>query len=68
MWPGIVAVPSGEAIRDRAQVRLMCGWSARHDAAGTLGGWFAPALDGATAAAALAEEGWILGCAPGAPG
>ena len=65
VWPGIVAVPAAEAIRDRAQVRLMCEWAARQDASGVLGGWFAPALDAATAAAAAAEEGWILGCAPG---
>jgi hypothetical protein len=65
MWPGIVAVPAGEAIRDRAQVHLMCGWAARHDAAGTLGAWFAPPMDAATAVTASSEEGWILGCAAG---
>jgi hypothetical protein len=65
IWPGIVAVPGDAPIRDRAQVRLMCEWAAGHDTAGTLGAWFAPALDPATAAAVTGEEGWILGCAPG---
>ena len=68
MWPGIVAVPAGSGIRDRAQVRLMCEWAARHDAAGTLGACFAPPMNTATAAAASTEEGWILGCAGGSAG
>lgn len=62
MWPGVVAVPAGTPIRDRAQVRLMCDRAAAEDAAGTLGGRFAPTLDPGTAAAAVAEEGWILWC------
>jgi hypothetical protein len=64
IWPGIVDVPPGAPIRDEAQVRLMCEWAAGRDRDGTLGARFAPALDPATAAAVVAEEGWILG-APG---
>ena len=56
IWPGIVDVPADAPIRDQAQVRLMCEWAARHDAAGTLGAWFAPALDPATAVAASAAR------------
>jgi hypothetical protein len=67
IWPGIVEVPDDARIRDETQVRLMCEWAADHDKAGTLGAWFAPLLDPQTTAA-VTEEGWILGCAPGALG
>ncbi|HMN98826.1 MAG TPA: hypothetical protein PKD59_05385 [Miltoncostaeaceae bacterium] len=65
IWPGIIPVPATAPIRDRAQVRLMCDRMAAEDVAGTLGAWFAPALDPQAAADAVAEEGWILGCVPG---
>ncbi|HTI32262.1 MAG TPA: hypothetical protein VL422_01220, partial [Miltoncostaea sp.] len=61
IWPGTVAVPPDAPIRDEAQVRLMCEWAERRDRDGTLGALFAPELDAATAAAVVAEEGWILG-------
>ena len=70
IWPGIV--PKGEvddeilatgAIRDQAQVRLMCVWAHREDAVGALGPRFDPGSLAApeTREAAAAEEGWILG-------
>ena len=69
IWPGIVdpdelrAEVAGGAIRDQAQVRLMCRWAAGLDAAGQLGLHFAgPAdLDEAALQAVLDEECWILG-------
>ena len=67
IWPGIVRVPPDAPIRDEAQVRRMCEWAAGRDRDGTLGALFAPALDPATAAAVVAEEGWILGAAGEAP-
>jgi hypothetical protein len=39
----------------------VCAEIAAADADGRLLGWMAPVLDAATAAAALAEEGWVLG-------
>lgn len=50
-------------IRDRAQVRAICAWAAREDAAGRLAAAFDPRLDDDVRAIALAEEGWILGVA-----
>lgn len=72
IWPGIVDAAAlkaelngGETIKDQAQVRLMCRWARDHDAAGALGGYFdPPGLGGSARAAAVAEEGWILGCLP----
>ncbi len=61
IWPGAVPVPDEPTIRDLLQVRAMCRWAQAEDRRGSLSGWFAPALDPETAAAALAEEGWILG-------
>ena len=68
-WPGIV--PAREvraecaatgAVRDQAQVRLLCRLARRQDEAGTLGRWFAvPGLDGRPREVAGREEGWILG-------
>ena len=46
IWPGIVDIADLDAevrkgaIRDQAQVRLMCRWAASQDVAGTLGAWF----------------------------
>lgn len=62
VWPSLfdVVVSPGE-VRDAAQVRAVCAEIAAADADGRLLGWMAPVLDAATAAAALAEEGWVLG-------
>lgn len=70
IWPGIVdgvtlkkEVDTG-AIRDQAQVRLMCRWAREHDKAGTLAAWFdrPPGSTDDDVRAAEMEEGWILGC------
>lgn len=68
IWPGIVdpaalaAEVSTGAVRDRAQVRLMCRWAAERDEAGTLADRFAqPAgLADEDVGVVVAEEGWIL--------
>jgi hypothetical protein len=70
IWPGIIEAAAvareataTDAIRDQAQVRLMCRWARDRDRDGTLGAWFdAAGLDPAVKAIAVAEEGWILGC------
>jgi hypothetical protein len=70
VWPGIVsrAVVRAEcastgAIRDQAQVRLLCRWARRLDAAGEFGAHFAapPDVEDQALRAVLQEEGWILG-------
>ncbi len=70
VWPGILPaaevvaeVAASAAIRDQAQVRLLCHWAAGLDAAGLLGQLFdTPTdLDAAALRRALDEEGWILG-------
>ncbi|HET8627156.1 MAG TPA: hypothetical protein VFL91_07045 [Thermomicrobiales bacterium] len=70
VWPGILgreAVAAEQArtgaIKDRAQVRLLCRWAAGLDAAGALARHFArpPDLTDDEARAAIEEEAWILG-------
>jgi hypothetical protein len=69
IWPGITGSQKVDAeqaatgaIRDEAQVRLMCRWAAERDDEGVLGERFAaPAhLSEQQIAAVVAEEGWIL--------
>lgn len=76
IWPGIAdgdliaaEMATTGAVRDQAQVRLMCRWARERDIARALAGWFdRPAgLDDDTARVAEGEEGWILGC-PGPGG
>ncbi len=51
------------AIKDQAQVRLMCRWAQDEDRGGTLGRRLAPPFaDAGVRAVAEREEGWILGC------
>lgn len=69
IWPGItgpaaldVEVAATGAIRDEAQVRLMCRWAAERDDAGTLGDHFdrPSGLADEQIATVVREEGWIL--------
>jgi hypothetical protein len=46
---------------DRAQVRTVARIFAAADTAGTLAGWFTPAISGAEALQVVAEEAWTLG-------
>ncbi len=68
IWPVLLdaevraaCVADRTLVRDRAQVRAMCRWAAREDAADRLRDAFEPALDHETRAIAIEEEGWILG-------
>jgi hypothetical protein len=70
VWPGIVPREAVRAecartgaIRDQAQVRLLCRWARRLDAAGDFGAHFATPsdVDERALQAILHEEGWILG-------
>lgn len=70
IWPGVVdkAIVAAEIgrdrlIRDQAQVRMMCRWAARLDAAAELGARFdTPAeVEATRSRRVIEEEGWILG-------
>ena len=69
IWPGIVpdllvraVVEETGAIRDQAQVRLMCSRIREMDVGGDLPGLFAlPQLNDQQRRVAMHEEGWILG-------
>jgi len=71
VWPGLfndevraqfTADPQLQ-IRDQAQVRALCVWAERTDAAGQLGQFFdrPKSLSDAAVKACVEEEGWILG-------
>jgi hypothetical protein len=72
IWPGIISVAdvareqeATGAIRDQAQVRLMCRWASAQDQAGALGSWLDPRPRGRDVVRrAVHDEGWILGCVP----
>ncbi|MCB0881694.1 MAG: hypothetical protein KDC33_05690 [Thermoleophilia bacterium] len=72
IWPGIVpdphvraAVEETGAIRDQAQVRLVCTRIREMDVGGDLPGLFAlPHLNDQQRRVAIHEEGWILGAVP----
>jgi hypothetical protein len=69
IWPGIIPsadvadeVAATGAIRDQAQVRLMCRWAGDEDRKGALGAWFdTTTLDATQRRLVVEEEGWILG-------
>lgn len=74
IWPGVVPaaevqaeVEATTAIRDQAQVRLMCSRIRRLDLSGELRDLFAlPGLGDDMREVVAREEGWILGAVPGA--
>lgn len=60
-WPTAFDLESRpDVVRDEAQVDGVAHRLGAADRAGELADWFAPALDGATVASAVAEEAWIL--------
>ncbi|MEX2626043.1 MAG: hypothetical protein WD225_04120 [Ilumatobacteraceae bacterium] len=62
IWPSAFDVDRDlHAVKDAAQVVTVCRRVADADAAGELGGWFAPAVPPADVERVVAEEGWILG-------
>jgi hypothetical protein len=65
VWPSMLAGDdAGEMVRDAAQVCAAARWLAETDRSGGLGALFTPALPPMVAAAAVAEEGWVLGAVP----
>jgi molybdopterin molybdotransferase len=65
VWPSMLALDdAGDMVRDAAQVRAVARWLAETDARSRLDALFSPALPSAVSAAAVAEEGWVLGVVP----
>ena len=65
VWPSMLRIDdTSDSVRDAAQVRAAVRWLSQTDASGGLDRYFAPDLPGGLRAAAVDEEGWILGVAP----
>ena len=65
VWPSMLAIDdAGEMVRDAAQVSAAALWLAETDDSGGLDALFAPVLGPTVSAAAVAEEGWVLGVVP----
>jgi precorrin-8X/cobalt-precorrin-8 methylmutase len=62
VWPSMLAIDDAhKMVRDAAQVRATVRWLTAIDESGGLDALFSPALAPAVSAAAVAEEGWVLG-------
>lgn len=65
VWPSMLVIGDhGDRVRDAAQVSAMACWMADNDLAGRLQVIFSPDVSCDVSAAAVAEEGWVLGVAP----
>jgi len=65
VWPSMLDVGDiGDRVRDAVQVSATARWLADTEAAGELDALFSPALLSEVSAAAIAEEGWVLGVVP----
>ena len=65
VWPSMLDVGDiGDRVRDAVQVSATARWFADTEAAGELDALFSPALLSEVSAAAIAEEGWVLGVVP----
>ena len=65
VWPSMLDVGDiGGRVRDAVQVSATARWFADTEAAGELDALFSPALLSDVSAAAIAEEGWVLGVVP----
>ena len=65
VWPSMLDVGDiGDRVRDAVQVSATARWFADTEAAGELDALFSPSLLSEVSAAAIAEEGWVLGVVP----
>ena len=65
VWPSMLDVGDiADRVRDAVQVSATARWFADTEAAGELDALFSPALLSEVSAAAIAEEGWVLGVVP----
>ena len=72
VWPSLIDIEAEVAggdqpgpVRDAVQVEALALHLAGLDGRGELGADFAPGVDAEVAHAVVAEEGWVLGAAPG---
>lgn len=64
VWPSMLAidpVDTVDVVRDAVQVHAAVSWLTAADRCGGLAELFSPALSPEASAAAIAEEGWVLG-------
>ena len=61
IYPSLIPVPDGAAVKDARQVEAMARFLMRHDRAGRLGALFALPLAAAQRRIIEREEGWIFG-------
>jgi precorrin-8X/cobalt-precorrin-8 methylmutase len=61
IYPSLIPLPDGAAVKDARQVDAMARFLQRHDRAGTLGPLFAAPCSAAERAVIEREEGWIFG-------
>ncbi len=65
VWPSMLDIgDAGDRVRDAAQVSATARWMAATDAAAGLEALFALEMSLEVSAAAVAEEGWVLGVVP----
>lgn len=61
-WPGAIDIDESlHPVRDAAQVKSCAIWAAKHDSAGSLGGFFDPLSESDIDRGLAQREGWILG-------
>jgi hypothetical protein len=61
IYPSLIPLPSGDAVKDARQVTAMARFLMQRDRQGTLGALFAAPCDAATRKLIEREEGWIFG-------
>ena len=61
VWPSMLAIDTNDMVRDAAQVTATANWLAETGRSGGLDALFSPTLPPDVSAAAIAEEGWVLG-------
>jgi hypothetical protein len=61
IYPSLIPLRDGAAVKDARQVEAMARFLLQHDRAGTLGALFAAPIDKAARRVIEREEGWIFG-------
>jgi precorrin-8X/cobalt-precorrin-8 methylmutase len=61
VWPSLLPIDTTDMVRDAAQVIATARWMAASQRSGGLDALFSPSMPSVVSAAAIAEEGWVLG-------
>jgi len=61
IYPSLIPLPDGAAVKDARQVEAMARFLLQHDRKGDLGALFAAPVDGSARTVIEREEGWIFG-------